>query len=367
MPILIIGAGPVGLVTAIALKRCGHQPIVIDARQRGAGSEDPRALALSHGSRLILERLDLWRRISATPVRNIEVSQDGGFGRTHIAATDHAIDALGHVARAGSLATCLLDAALAIGVEIRFGSELRSITPEGDGFVATTGDATFAGSLLIRAEGTPGPEIASVKDYGQTAIVSEAWSEQAHLHRAYERFTRDGPLALLPLDTGYSLVWCMAPERATALARGSSAAFIELLQEATRFAPFRWTRVAERQTFRLTLVRRTVADAPYEIALGNAAQSLHPVAGQGFNLGLRDAFELSLALRDGVCAQTLGAWRRQRRADRDAMVATTDRYVSLFSNDFAPLRAARGAGLALLDLLPPLRARVARHMMFGVR
>lgn len=367
MPILIVGAGPVGLVTAIALKRCGHQLTVIDARPRSAGFEDPRALALSHGSRLLLERLDLWRGITATPVRNIEVSQDGGFGRTHIAATDHAIDALGHVVRAGSLASALLEAALAIGIEIRFDSELGAITPDGAGLVAAVGDTTLAASLLIRAEGTPGPEIASVKDYGQTAIVSEAWSDHPHLHRAYERFTRDGPLALLPLDTGFSMVWCMAPERADALARVSSGEFIDRLQEATRFAPFRWTRVAERRTYRLALVRRKVLDAPYEIALGNAAQSLHPVAGQGLNLGLRDAFELSLALRDGVATPALGAWRRQRRADRDAMVATTDRYVSLFSNDYAPLRAARGAGLALLDLLPPLRAQVARRMMFGVR
>ena len=367
MPILIVGAGPVGLVTAIALKRCGHEPLVIDARPRGAGFDDPRALALSHGSRLIFERLDLWRRLAATPVRHIEVSQEGGFGRTHIAATDHRIDALGHVVRAGSLAVALLDAALAIGVEMRFDSALGAVTPDGDALVTAVGDTTLAASLLIRAEGTPGREIASVKDYGQTAIVSEAWSEQPHLHRAYERFTRDGPLALLPLDAGFSIVWCMAPERAAALERLSTGEFSDMLQEATRFAPFRWTRVAERRSYQLALTRRDVRDAPREIALGNAAQSLHPVAGQGLNLGLRDAFELSLALRDGVSAPILEAWRRRRRADRDAMVATTDRYVSLFSNDFAPLRAARGAGLALLDLLPPLRAQVARHMMFGVR
>ena len=137
--------------------------------------------------------------------------------------------------------------------------------------------------------------------------------------------------------------------------------------EVERWEVMTWLRVAPRHAFPLSLRKRAADPHPRELSLGNAAQALHPVAGQGLNLGLRDAFELSQALERGVNAAALDAYRRRRRADRDAMIAITDAYVSLFSNDFAPLRMARGLGLALVDVLPPVRAFVARRMMFGVR
>ncbi len=366
-PILIAGAGPVGLAAAIALQRNGHRPLLIDARARDVGMRDPRAIALSHGSRLILERIGAWGNIAATPIREIEVSQDHGFGRARIAASDHGIEALGYVARLGHLTTALLETAAALGIEVRFGSALARAGTLPGGMLAEVAGTTLESRLLVRAEGTAAKQDASTRDYHQSAIVSEAWCRHGHGSCAHERFTREGPLALLPLETGFSLVWCMQPARALRLAALPAAEFIALLQHATRFAPYQWSRVAERHTYPLALVRRTADASGREIALGNAAQSLHPVAGQGFNLGLRDAFELALALDDGVSDGALARWRERRRQDRDAMVNTTDRYVSLFSNDLAPLRLARGLGLTLVDLLPPLRAMVARRMMFGIR
>lgn len=366
-PILIAGAGPVGLAAAIALQRNGQQPLLIDARERDAGAADPRAIALSHGSRLILERIGAWGNIAATPIRAIEVSQDGGFGRSHIAAADHGIEALGYVCRLGHLTTALTETALALGIEIRFGSALGCAGTVPGGMLADVAGTAVETSLLVRAEGTAAGQGASTRDYHQSAIVSEAWCPHGHRFRAHERFTREGPLALLPLETGFSIVWCMQPARALQLAQLPAADFIALLQQATRFAPYQWSRVAERRTYPLALVRRSADSAARETALGNAAQSLHPVAGQGFNLGLRDAFELALALDDDVSDSALALWRDRRRLDRDAMVSMTDRYVSLFSNDLAPLRMARGLGLTLVDLLPPLRAMVARRMMFGIR
>lgn len=367
LPILIAGAGPLGLAAAIALQGNGHRPLVIDARARNAGAGDPRAIALSHGSRLILQRIGAWANIVATPIRAIEVSQDGGFGRTHISAADHGIEALGYVTRLGNLATALLETAAALGIEVRFESALGRASMAPGGMLAEVDGTAVETSLLVRAEGTAAAQDASTRDYYQSAIVSEVWCPHGHRFRAHERFTREGPLALLPLETGFSIVWCMQPARALQLAELPAADFIATLQQATRFAPYQWSRVSERHTYRLALVRRGADPATREAALGNAAQSLHPVAGQGFNLGLRDAFELALALEDGVCDHALARWRDRRRLDRDAMISTTDRYVTLFSNDLAPLRMARGLGLTLIDLLPPLRSAVARHMMFGVR
>ena len=156
-------------------------------------------------------------------------------------------------------------------------------------------------------------------------------------------------------------------EHARALLQKSDAEFISALNAATSFAQSTWTRVAPRAAFPLVLVRARDAAHTGEIALGNAAQTLHPVAGQGLNLGLRDAVELAEALKHGIVDSALAAYRQQRARDRRATVAITDHYVSLFSNDLAPVRAARGIGLALFNLLPGARRLVARRMMFGLR
>ena len=365
--VLIAGAGPVGLAAAIALRRNGQVPLLVDARARDALSRDPRAIALSHGSRLILQRLGAWANIAATPIHDIEVSQDRGFGRSHIAAADHGIEALGYVCRLGGLTRSLMETALSMGIEIRFESVLGAATAVPAGMLAQVAGSTIETALLVRAEGTARAQTTGTRDYDQSAVVTEAWCRNGHRSCAHERFTGEGPLALLPLETGFSIVWCMRPERALHMTRLPEAEFIAALQQATRFAPYQWSRVAERHTYPLALVRRCADATVRETALGNAAQSLHPVAGQGFNLGLRDAFELALALEDGVSDSALARWRDRRRRDRDAMISATDRYVALFSNDLAPLRMARGLGLALVDLLPPLRAVVARRMMFGIR
>jgi 2-octaprenyl-6-methoxyphenol hydroxylase len=363
---LIVGAGPVGLAAALSLKFAGLDVEVVDARPHGSGADDPRALALAHGSRLILERLCAWRRIAATPIEVIEVSQADGFGRARIEAAEHGIEALGHVVRLGRLGAALLESTEAAGIPVHFNSPASVVRPiEGGMRVALPGGERDV-ALLVRAEGTPG-DTARRRDYGQTAIVTEAWPAAPRDARAWERFTREGPLALLPLEDGFSVVWCMSPERARDMLACDDAAFLAALGEATRFAPYRWRRTGPRAGFPLALMRRPDDASPREVSLGNAAQTLHPVAGQGFNLGLRDAFELAAALVSGIDGPAIAAWRARRRADRDATVRATDAYVSVFSNDFAPLRIARGLGLVAVDLIPPLRRAVARRMMFGLR
>ena len=366
-PIVVAGAGPVGLTAALALRLYGLQVTVFDAREAGASDHDPRAVALSHGSRLILERLGAWTTVAATPVRRIVVSQEGGFGRARIDAAEHGIDALGHVVRLDALIGALRATVAARGIEIRHGCELAESTAGPAGARVRAGVTEQDASLVVRAEGGPGANVARSKDYMQTALVAEATPRAGHGGCAHERFTAEGPLALLPLGAAMSVVWCMAPGRAARMLALDDKAFVAALDVATRFCGLRWEHASPRRGYPLTLVRRGADAHAREVALGNAAQSLHPVAGQGLNLGLRDAFELSQALEDGVDDRALERYRRNRRVDRDAMVALTDAYVGLFSNDLAPVRAGRGLGLAVVDMLPPLRARIARRMMFGVR
>ena len=363
-PILVAGAGPVGLCAALALHRFGQPVRIIDSRPEAQLRRDPRAIALSHGSRLILERLSVWDEVaaqtSATPIRHIHISQAGGFGQTRIEASDYQLAALGYVTPLGPMVKALVGAVQRAGIEIRF---------------ETAHDrASAPAPLTLIAEGRPA-EGAERKEYGQTAIVTDAWSTTPHGNQACERFTPEGPLALLPLGTdhasdnsgGYSIVWCMQDETARALLQKADAEFIHALNHATSFAQRSWTRVAPRTAYPLVLVHAPASVNAREIALGNAAQTLHPVAGQGLNLGLRDAFELADALKHGIHLDALDQWRKHRARDRSAMIKLTDQYVSLFSNDLAPVRAARGLGLALVNLLPGARRLVARRMMFGLR
>jgi len=367
LPVLIAGAGPVGLATALALYARGVPVRVVDAKARAEIGFDPRAIALSHGSRLILERLGVWKDLPATPIRHIRVSQQQGFGQTRIEAADCGVDALGYVVRLGPLNQHLLAATERAGIPLQFGQALGPVAHASQAVAAQVGDTRQDAALVVYAEGKPAGAGVSSKEYGQTAIVTEAWSAEAHGNLAHERFTPQGPLALLPLENGYSIVWCLRPDAAQAMLALDDAGFLAALSAATGFAQRTWKRVAARHAYPLTLAQRGASPHVREIALGNAQQTLHPVAGQGLNLGLRDAFELAEALQDGVSEAALKAYARRRRLDRGAVIALTDSYVSLFSNDFAPLRGARGIGLALLNLLPPVRELIARRMMFGMR
>ena len=367
LPVLIAGAGPVGLTAALALHARGVPVQLIDAKPRVDIGRDPRAIALAHGSRLILERLGVWPAIGATAIRHIRVSQQGGFGQTRIEAADYDVDALGYVVRLGQLNQALLQAAEHAGITLRFGTALGAVAHGTDAVTASVGEQEQSVSLVVYAEGKPGGAHVRTKDYGQTAIVTEVWSAEPHAALAHERFTPQGPLALLPLESGYSIVWCLRPAHAQQLMALDDAGFLAELAAATGFAQRSWKKVAARHAYPLTLVTRGAQTHAREIALGNAAQTLHPVAGQGLNLGLRDAFELAEALQGGVSSAALSSYTRHRKLDRTAMIALTDRYVSLFSNDLLPLRAARGLGLTALNLLPPLRGLIARRMMFGLR
>ena len=368
--ILIAGAGPVGLASALIARHSGCQVRVIERRGRADIGSDPRAVALSHGSQLLLQRLGIWPALGSTAIRHIHVSQAGGFGQTRIEAADLGLDALGHVLRLGPLVNTLLEAALRAGVQIDFDTSLDDTSAGTDCVRATlkTADGTWQREtpLLLQAEGRPERALRQ-KDYGQSAIVTEAWADSPHRNDAFERFTPEGPLALLPMEDRYSIVWCMSHDQARTRAGLSDHELIAQLNLATTFARKRWRRIGSRATYDLALVQSEEPETPRVVLLGNAAQTLHPVAGQGLNLGLRDAFALEALLRQPLTIASINHFQRERQRDRDATVWLTDKYVGIFSNALMPLRIARGAGLAALNLLPSARKWVAQRMMFGTR
>ena len=372
--IAIIGAGPVGMTLALALAGGPYSVLLIDNRRRGAWETDPRALALSHGSRQLLEHLGAWNAGAGTPIRSIHVSQRTGFGRTVIDADDYDLPALGYVMRYRELAATLdarIDPAHLLNectlISLTTGGDAAEIRLAGDG-----AEHCVAAQLVVHAEGTPGDEAdVRVSDYRQHAVVAEVRPVPGHAHRAWERFTPDGPLALLPLGQDYSVVFTVPPDKARQLLALDESPFLAALR-AQFGGRLDFVASSARASFPLALRVRRQVSASRQVWISNAAQSLHPVSGQGFNLGLRDACELAEALLgdtggDAGAAGTLASYARGRRLDRQGSMAFTDGIVRLFSNDLAPLRCARGLGLQALDLFPPLRHFVARRMIWGAR
>lgn len=376
--ILIAGGGPVGAALALALEGSGHSVLLAEARSaapgeaRAAAAGDARAIALSYASRLILERLHAWSGLPATPIATIHISQRGGFGRTLIRAEDCALPALGYVVSYDDLWRSLL--AAPSSASRLFGARLSAF--DGSKAVVQTqeGERTFAPRLTVFADGarsgSDGAAPAYSKDYRQTALVAWVKTAQASQGRAWERFTPEGPLALLPQGAGYALVWTASAERVEHLCALDTPAFLAELRAAFGERLGAFIEAGARSAFALALRYRREETQARSLSVGNASQTLHPVAGQGFNLGLRDAWELALLARDARDPGSdsfVDAYRRERALDRRAGIRFTDGLVGLFSNSDPVLGCARGAGLLALDLLPFARRFIARRMIFGAR
>lgn len=411
--LLIVGAGPVGLALALALKDAGLDIVLAEARSREAVTRDPRDLALAHGTRLTLERLGVWAALPTTAIQHIHISHRGGLGRTLIEAVEHDLPALGYVASAGALAAILRDEVDAAGIPVLDETEVTNLAASEDDVIASLGRAgkppsTLRARLAACAEGgmRAGDPNVVEHDYGQHALIADVQVAGGHRHTAFERFTPQGPVALLPKGPGYALVHVTHPETAEELLALGDAAYLARLQ-AHIGGRARLTGVGPRLRYPLVLRYRRSTIAQRTVWLGNAAQTLHPVAGQGFNLALRDVWALAETLlkrRDawlagassagagpGACAaqapglaavgagrqgaesfdpgrpEVLAAYAAARGLDRLGTIRFTDTLVRVFSNDIAPLRHARGAALVALDLMPPLRNFLARRMLFGAR
>ncbi len=341
---------------ALALKLHGVAAEIFEARDRAAVRRDPRVLALSDGARQILDWLGVWSGLPATPIETIHISQRGGFGRTVLRATELEVKALGWVLPAADLIAALDAEVSAAGIAYHEGVKVGA------------GD-TASFSLTALAEGRVDPDAGKMRDYGQHAVLCNVNVAEPHRNVAWERFTDEGPVALLPLGDCYSVVLTCADEVLEAVKSLDDAAFLALLQK--RFGTrHRFIATTPRTAYPLGLRYRQDTTGERQVWLGNAAQTLHPVAGQGFNLALRDIWELAQhigAAADPGAPEVLAAYARGRRVDRRGAIGFTDLLIDGFASDFAPLRHVRGAGLLALDLLPALRGFVARRMIFGAR
>lgn len=341
--VLVRGAGPVGCVLALALR---DSPLRLAV---SAGSPPParapfRPIALSYASRLILERVGAWDGLPATAIETVHVSQQGAFGRTRLEARDAGVPALGYVVDYGALKALLNQKASSVAVV------------QGD----------VAARCVVHAEGASAE--AEEKRYRQDAIVGLVRLASPAGTVAHERFTPEGPLALLPMTGRYALVWSARPERARELLELDEPRFLEALAAAAGRRAGIPIGIEGRALHPLSLRVRPTRIGERAVYIGNAAQTLHPVAGQGLNLGLRDAWDLAQILRnssDPGEASVLARYSSARGLDARATIFVTDLLAGGFTGSGGLLRAARGVALSALDVLPGPRRFFARRMIYG--
>jgi len=351
--IVISGAGPVGCTLALLLHGGGRSVRIVALRGHREGAAAARPVALSYASRIILERAGVWHALAVTPIETIHVSQAAGFGRTRLSAADAGVPALGYVIDYRALTHALAAQVQAGGIEIAPG---RHDTP------AERGEPP----LVVHAEGTA--DNANEKRYEQTAVVALVGCEPPALSTAYERFTSEGPLALLPLEGRYGMVWATRDERASALMAMPPREFLDALQDRFGRRAGQFSSVDGRSSAPLALRVRTARTGARQAYVGNSAQTLHPVAGQGLNLGLRDAWELVRAIGDAPDAgeaRVLDRYAARRRPDAFAAIRITDLLAGLFVGANPVVKAARGAAMCALDLCAPARRFLARRMIYG--
>ncbi len=370
LDVAIIGAGPVGAAVAALCAQAGLEIAIFEARTEPGN--DARTLALSHASRALLGEAGAWSGDAATAIESIHISQKGGPGRTLIRASE----ALGYTVSFSSLQRALMSRVAAAGIAIHFDRACEEIRLDADGAAIrfASGDAAHA-RLLILADGGANaakiPGIAFIeKDYGQVAVVAAVGTDRAHDGRAYERFTPGGPVALLPVEGRFALVWTADPIEASRLLALEDGAFLAQLQDHFGDRAGRFLHVSGRASFPLKLRTVNAPVALRTVIVGNAAQALHPIAGQGLNLGLRDAATIADLLAHAVPEAVgerpmLDAYRRARRRDAARGIAFTDFLVTAFTDARRIPTWGRGLGLAALDLFPPARRLLAERMIHG--
>lgn len=372
--IAICGAGPTGLALALMLvKRStpAARIALIDAKALEQVEKDPRSIALSYGSRQLLEEIGCWP-VAADAIHQIHVSRRGHFGRTVIDRDEYDLPALGYVARYGVLVTALAAAAKQAQIVTLRPAHVASSTEREDHVELRLAEGkTLTSQIMVQAEGGVFSEQGAKalrRDYDQAAIIAHVTASASIAHRAFERFTDEGPLALLPQDDGYAMVWCVRPATASRLHALPDAEFLAELQHAFGSRLGRFTAITPRATYPLGLNAHP-ATSTRTVAIGNAAQTLHPVAGQGLNLGLRDAAVLARLLAYEATPAMLLRFGQARQSDRSVTISLTDTMARVFASapDGSLAQTALGLSLALVDTIKPAKRLLAEQMMFGRR
>ena len=377
--VAIIGGGPVGAALALALRDSQLNICVLEARPANTGSSDARALALSYGSRLLLTRLNVWDALDdVSAIHTIHISQQKSFGRTLLHAEELNVPDLGYVLPYPALQDALTHTLQQSNITTIYGASVSQLETDTEGahitFQQDEKEHTLNARLTVVADGGRLLEAdypPEVHDYGQSALITHITCASPKGNTAYERFTPQGPVALLPFKEGYELVWTAPHQLAQEMLTWDDAKFLQALQQHFGDRVGEFLTVGKRTCFPLGLRRApNQTPMPHTVLLGNAAQTMHPVAGQGFNMGLRDAWELAQEILDAK-PETLGTeamlknYCDRRQSDRNSGIRFTDGLVKLFSNDLPGLSAGRAATLTALDCLPFAKKFVAKRMMFG--
>ena len=385
----IVGGGLVGASLALALqhgaKERGWTVELIEPFEPGHDyqpSYDARSTALSYGTRLIYQRLGMWDQIAerAEPITDIHVSDRGRAGVTRLDAASQQVPALGYVVENAWIGHCLWQALDDDVVTRRCPAEVERMRAVPGGYRLTLTDGqTLDCDLAVLADGGRsglrehlGIEVKQ-SPYGQTALIANVTPGTPHGGRAFERFTDEGPMALLPLpDNRCALVWTRPERDAARLAAAPEAEFLEELQQAFGYRLGGFQQVGARHLYPLVLIEAEEQVRSGLVVLGNAAHSLHPIAGQGYNLSLRDTEALAVALLRSSAPlgdlSVLQGYHQQQRSDQRLTVGFSDQLTQLFGESERLSVAGRNLGLLGLDLLPPAKAWFARQAMgMGVR
>ena len=399
--LIIIGGGLVGASLACALAESSLRIAIIEAFPfKSDDSEyqpafDARSVALSYTSKQVFEGMGLWssiNKLGVAPIKKIHISDRGHAGITRLNAEDENVEALGYVVETRVIGKALFEAlnkqnnvTLIAPAKLKnfdLGLDSASVIIE-SGNENDVKEKTLSAKLLVAADGgdsvvrrLSGVRIKQ-RNYEQSAVIANVATDQAHINRAFERFTDDGPLALLPMAATeseanrYSLVWTVNSAAQEDMMSWDDETFLIKLKERFGERAGHFLNVSKRHVYPLSLMRAKEHVRERLAIIGNAAHSLHPVAGQGFNLGLRDVAALSEVIIDAVrngnkdiglltTLQTYADWRRR---DHIQTAMATDSLVRIFSNNFLPLAALRNLGLLVVDVVPPLKKVFARHAM----
>jgi len=380
--IAIVGGGMVGASLAVSLEGLGLRVALIEAVPHDSASQpsfDERTTALSNGSRRILETLGLWPAVSAaaTPIRKIHVSDQGRFGFARVDAAEQGLAAMGYVLPNRSLGNALWTRlSRSESVRVFCPAHVTQVHPADRSVeLLISADVSIEARLVVAADGAQSAVrtafgiAAEVRDYEQTAVITAVLPQRFHDYVAYERFTATGPMALLPLADGRcTLVLTLKPDVAKAAMAWSDEEFIAEVQRRFGFRLGRFLKVGRRVPYPLSLTRSGRTSSGRCVIVGNAAQGLHPVAGMGFNLGLRDVASLAELVADrqrvpqsdvgdGAVQADYDAWRA---ADRGGIIAFTDGLIRVFSNPLGAVQRLRNLGLLAFDVLPPAKSALSR-------
>ncbi len=395
--VLIVGGGLVGATLACALSQLGGQDLklaLVEAKPLGARDQpsyDDRTIAMAFSSRRIFEGIGIWSSLSkadTTAIDHIHISDKGRFGMTRLSATDAGLEALGYVADTKAIGTVLFDYINSQkNINLMCPAEIQSIEngPDGvswqlaDGASKKNNKKKFRARIAILADGGRsglreqlGFQVIK-QDYQQTAIVTNVSPTRPHNNTAYERFTKTGPLALLPMGQSGSksrcaVVWSTAPDQVDEILSWENDKFLAQLQSRFGWRLGKFTKIGKRQAYPLHLTKPVDLVKQRVILAGNAAHTVHPVAGQGFNMGLRDVACLAQVLEDAIKynndigdEKVLARYAQWRKRDNKMVPLFTDGLIRIFSNDFPPLALARNIGLLAVDLCPPLKREFTRR------